>query len=346
MTESNKDVQLYKTHSHQPKYSHHNNKTTSMISPLAFRPPLVLDANENASRQHQQHGHYEPAFLRQLSYRMFVACHVLRLGTVTRFTAVVLLHRYSHAVTTGSKKSKPQPQLQPNNKNHKEEKDLCEWKWVAAACLFLACKAEEEPRRLRDVINLAHQLLAPSAVLPTSSSTSSFQEEEGYELLNIRMDPPQLDEAYWQAKKQIVAAEQTVLRWLAFDVSVSHPHRAVRVLLDHMVPSSTTTTATVLQQQKLQLIAFRRLNDALFYAPALCHGALDLACAAIVLATEEEKEENGATTWVDQLPMSLLIPASLGSAHWWNAYQVSDETLQSTKEDLKTASVILKTNPP
>ena len=33
-----------------------------------------------------------------------------------------------------------------------------DFKWIFSACLFLACKSEEEPRRLRDVINCAHMI--------------------------------------------------------------------------------------------------------------------------------------------------------------------------------------------
>lgn len=37
--------------------------------------------------------------------------------------------------------------------------------WVAPACLFLAAKVEEQPRRLEHVIKEVHTLLAPTQPL-------------------------------------------------------------------------------------------------------------------------------------------------------------------------------------
>jgi hypothetical protein len=71
-----------------------------------------------------------------------------------------------------------------------------------------------------------------------------------------------------------------VLRWLGFDLYVSHPHRAVYLLLEKEKV-----------RDDILPIAFRRLNDALFHAAALNHSVLELACASIELAEEELKLE-------------------------------------------------------
>ena len=65
------------------------------------------------------------------------------------------------------------------------------------ACLFLAAKTCEEPRRIRDVINAMH--LADS----------------GQELVDSRH--------YWQLKEDLVLAEQRLLRALAYDTRVAQP---------------------------------------------------------------------------------------------------------------------------
>ena len=66
---------------------------------------------------------------------------------------------------------------------------------VAAASLFLAGKADEQPRRVRDVLN---------AVAPAGGVRD-------------------LDEMYHDAKADLVDAEQAALRELCFDVSMETP---------------------------------------------------------------------------------------------------------------------------
>jgi hypothetical protein len=216
---------------------------------------------------------------------MYIACHILRLGTEARFSALVFLHRYTRAVT------------KEGVVGH------LDWRWVAAACLFLACKAEEEPRRLRDVINLAHMLL------------STEEGDDGKETIYLHEEPPHLNEEYWEAKKKIVETEQVVLRWLAFDVSVSHPHRAVFLLLEKEDI-----------RDKLLPVAFRRLNDVLFHGPALEHLVLELAAAAIELAREE----------VEAGKESMLKEG------WWKKYNISDDALLMAKNHLMEATHLLK----
>ena len=305
-------------------------------SPLELRPPLPIADPQLKNEDHS------PS-IRPLLYRMFVATHVLRLGTEARFTALVLLHRYTMAT------------------KHESKERLCESKWVAAACLFLACKAEEEPRRLRDVINLAYMILSP----PSSSSSRSFEKinnsnpkekqmsnsssdgpgpsdgvcNERLEILEIRDIPPNLNEEYWQAKKKIVETEQIVLRWLAFDVSVSHPHRAIRTLIGN----ETSETS-----DRVKLIACRRLNDALFHAPAMMHNVWCMACAALFLAIEEElekQESQGQCGQPDAEPNDgRAVMSRFSKPHWWNAYHVSDEDFETAKEDLLRATKVLETN--
>jgi len=205
-------------------------------SDLALCAPLEFSSTSDDD--------YTPQ-IRPLLYRMYIACHILRLGTEARFSALVFLHRYTRAVSkegVGATSTR------------------MDWRWVAAACLFLACKAEEEPRRLRDVINLAHMLL------------STEDGDDGNEVIALQEEPPHLNEEYWEAKKKIVETEQVVLRWLAFDISVSHPHRAVFLLLEKEDSNIRDT---------LLPVAFRRLSDILFHGPALQHLVLELASAAI-----------------------------------------------------------------
>ena len=240
--------------------------------------------------------------LRPLVCRMYIACTILRLGTETRYAALVYLHRYFHATMTreqprtGSVLQRPSP-------------------WVAAACLFLATKSQEEPRRLRDVINLAHILLDES-----TTTTSGLNEEANGAIICIDKEPPLLDETYWELKKKLVETEQIVLRWLGFDLFVPHPHRTVALMIRHL-PTA--------HQDLIFPEAARRLNDALFSmgGSALRHNTLELATAAIELAQQR----------VGRDKVDRRTPEG-----WWRRYNVSDANHRQAMNDLEAATVGLK----
>lgn len=266
-----------------------------------FATPILLEMNSNVSllpnsSEFSLRPPLEPSVstndhtpqIRPLLYRMYIACYILRLGTEARFSALVFLHRYIRAVA---------------KENTKNSHDRTDWRWVCAACLFLACKASEEPRRLRDVINLAHMM--------------EWNETDG--TINLQGEPPHLNEQYWEAKKKIVETEQVVLRWLAFDVSVSHPHRAVFLLLEK---EGT--------RDELMPVAFRRLNDILFHGPALQHSVLELASAAIELAREEVQVGNAD------------MNETTVTENWLKQYNISNESFLTTKNHLIEATNLLK----
>ena len=103
-------------------------RESRLYSTFSLRPPLpptsstfgkpnipINNGNGNAkilssARQRQSPSPSpSPSFL----FRMYVACHVLRVATETRFTALVLLHRYAQAkqeaaiTTNTTTKTKP-----------------------------------------------------------------------------------------------------------------------------------------------------------------------------------------------------------------------------------------------
>jgi hypothetical protein len=92
---------------------------------------LINNVPQDDARDHDQ-------TLRPLLSSLFVACNVLKASVETRFTCCVLLHRYDAACPV--------------------DQHMDDVQWLVAACLFLACKTEEEPRRLQDVINCANMI--------------------------------------------------------------------------------------------------------------------------------------------------------------------------------------------
>jgi hypothetical protein len=187
-------------------------------SSLVLRAPLAPSPNKaDRDRDHTP-------VIWPLLYRMYIACHILRLGTEARLSALVFLHQYATAVIAAHKGNNVVLHSSSSTTTTTTTSSHEDWKWVAAACLFLACKAEEEPRRSRDVINLAHMLLSTSLADNDNNGNNN-------NVVTLKEDPPHLDEAYWAAINNINKTEQVVLRWLAFDVLVSQPHLAVQLLL-------------------------------------------------------------------------------------------------------------------
>ena len=83
--------------------------------------------------------------------------------------------------------------------------------YTAMACIALASKIEEAPRRLRDVINVFNHLR---------------QKRLG---LAIKAIP--LDQNYIAIKNHVIKAERRMLKDLGFCVHIKHPHKFVVTLL-------------------------------------------------------------------------------------------------------------------
>ena len=241
-------------------------------------------------------------------YRMYIACHVLRLSTETRFTALVLLHRYSHA-------------------NFNEGSD--DWAWIGATCLFLATKTEDEPRRLRDIINMAQMILSS----PNNDESTTIT-------INMQETPP-LNEVYWESKKKAIETEQMVLRWLGFDCSVSHPHRAVVWILEALMSDESSPNKQRPNEriESIVSLSFQRLNDALFYPRALQWGVIEMACAVIDLAVEAQvfpTDTKSTTTH------NSAILESIFKKKWWKQCGVSDGDFNECRKNLVQATEYLK----
>jgi len=267
---------------------------------LVLRAPLSPSSFTSSSVDRvfvEQHD----TFVRPLLSALLVGAHVWQVKLETTFTAAVLLHRY-YAVTR---------QQQPPA----DDDDDDDWKYVVPVCLFLACKREEEPRRLRDAINLAHMLdLAPQ---------QPYNNKEDCPLVVWKSTPPALDEAYWAAKERMVQTEQRVLRWLIFDVAVAYPHRAVVLLLEDeailnkLLPQRASTISAPkaskedeLPRARLMRAAFQRLHDALFSAAALQQPVLALAVAALTLAADSTCCEWTESDGLDSASLAAIRPAT------------------------------------
>jgi len=312
-------------------------------------PRLLLrrgDSRPRSSviRAHSGHKQHDARLRPKLS-ALLVGASVLQLQVETIFTAAVLLHRYyavihddccedehksAPAAAASSSQQQQQQQhhatqQQQQQQQKPSEHDDDDWKYVVAVCLFLACKREEEPRRLRDVINVAHMMDCNS----NNNSTQQQQQERSIVVVTWNPTPPLLDASYWAAKQRMVQTEQRVLRWLTLDVAVPHPHRAVvHLLLTYLNDGDDDSdddndNNSQQQQQRFQHLvraSVRRVNDSIYSSAALQQPVLALAVAAVQLAILEEnrkvEEEKVHTCWwtADRYRLDIVTLNSVPAA--------------------------------
>jgi len=158
-----------------------------MIAPNSeiLEPPLKRHLNIKGDLVSPSKIHKDQEdFIYKAVHILFRAGYRLKISEEATSTAIIFCHRYILSKT--------------DFHGHNSSSFL-----VAATCLFLACKVNEVPRRLRDVINVTHKLVHPGSALP---------------------EP---DKDYWSMKEKIVELEQEILRELNFDLEVALPYRFV-----------------------------------------------------------------------------------------------------------------------
>ncbi|XP_044301188.1 cyclin-L2 isoform X1 [Varanus komodoensis] len=126
---------------------------------------------------------------------------------------------------------------------------------VSMACVHLASKIEEAPRRIRDVINVFHRL--------------RFLREKKKPV------PLILDQDYVNLKNQIIKAERRVLKELGFCVHVKHPHKIIVMYLQVLECE---------RSQHLVQTSWNYMNDSLRTDVFVRFHPESIACACIYLA--------------------------------------------------------------
>ena len=209
---------------------------------------------------------------------------------------------------------------------------------VASACLFLGCKMSEEPRRIRDVINLSSVLGFCDDNSPINVNMITHQKE----LVQIKesAEPPALDDKYWKSKEEVVSMEQLVLRMLQFDTKVCHPHRCVLIVMETLGfgsgvdkiygvhgKSSSDSFLTPEHSNKVISDAWRLLNEAAIDPEGSCliYPVTLLACAVIQVAADGIEGHTDATANNSEGSCQhIKLPES-----WWRALDVSTSDIQT-----------------
>ncbi|XP_053546503.1 cyclin-L2 isoform X2 [Bombina bombina] len=126
---------------------------------------------------------------------------------------------------------------------------------VSMACVHLASKIEEAPRRIRDVINVFHHL-------------RQLREKR-------KPAPLILDHDYVNLKNQVIKAERRVLKELGFCVHVKHPHKIIVMYLQVLECE---------RNKHLVQTSWNYMNDSLRTDVFVRFNPETIACACIYLA--------------------------------------------------------------
>ncbi|XP_074654059.1 cyclin-L1-like isoform X2 [Tubulanus polymorphus] len=129
---------------------------------------------------------------------------------------------------------------------------------VAMACINLASKIEESPRRMRDVMNVFHHIKQVRS--------------------QKKIHPLILDSNYINLKNQVIKAERRLLKELGFCVHVKHPHKIIVMFLQVLECE---------QNQGLVQLAWNYMNDSLRSNVFVRYPPETIACACIHLAARQ-----------------------------------------------------------
>lgn len=122
---------------------------------------------------------------------------------------------------------------------------------MSQGCILLASKAEENSRRIRDVLNTTYAVNYPDR------------------------EPLRVSTEYWKMKELVVRAEQILLRAFAFDMAPSHPQH----YLLHFIRNLEAA-------EEIGTMAWCVANDSLVSSLCLQYCPQTIACACILFASE------------------------------------------------------------
>ncbi|XP_044763222.1 cyclin-L2 [Coccinella septempunctata] len=125
---------------------------------------------------------------------------------------------------------------------------------TAMACVCLASKIEEDPRRVRDIINVFTHIRQVNSNKP--------------------IQPVILDQNYVHLKNLVIKAERRVLKELGFCVHIKHPHKLIVMYLQVLGME---------RNQKLMQYSWNYMNDSLRTDVFMRYQPEIVACACISL---------------------------------------------------------------
>ncbi|CAI4229532.1 unnamed protein product [Auanema sp. JU1783] len=171
------------------------------------------------------------------------------------------------------------------------------------ACLLLASKIEEAPRRPRDVFNVYCRLEQLHKIWQTGRKVTKED--------TARMRPRAVDASYVNTKNHIIKAERRLMATLGFVVHVKHPHKLI-----------CSYIFILNQAHRLDLIqkAWSYMNDGLRTDMFVRYTPETIACACIFLA---------ARTVEPQIPLPKT------PSHWFDLLGASEKDVRDIASTLQ-----------
>ena len=210
---------------------------------------------------------------------------------------------------------------------------------VAATCVFLACKLEENSRKLRDVVNVFLRMVQreKAAAEETLSRTARAEEEKEKEKFSGKDEkaargegetysdappivPPIPDthsREHDEFRADVIRIERHALREFGFCVHVEHPHKFV-----------LNVVRMFEQSEALMQKAWSFANDSLRTNLCVRFRADKIAAACVHLA---------ARTSHVALPEDVTVPDGRGghaSQPWYALFDVDDEQMAAMCESI------------
>ncbi|GJD12244.1 Cyclin-L1-1 [Galdieria sulphuraria] len=170
--------------------------------------------------------------------------------------------------------------------------------WMAAASLFLACKVEEQLRRLREVVSVVYYCFTKRET--GIGKLLDIYGAQGYE---------------W--KMEVVKAERFLLKELGFHTGVEHPHKFILVYLNTLRSHSGIEAQDPQWKSFLQR-SWNYANDML-RTDLCCRVPPEyIACGCIHLAAKD-----------------CEIPLPQERVQWWQVFEVNAEGIQLVENTAK-----------
>lgn len=254
------------------------------------------------------------------------ACRILKLSKIPLATAFVLFHRFYV-------------------KHSFQDHDRFE---VAVACIVLAAKTEETPKKLNLVIEECHKLKiegmkAGRVSTQPSSSTSPASV--------MPLDPK--GEEFAKIKERILLLERVILHTIGFELSIDHPYKFIMVQIKGYVANreiefiekpenssaATPDPSSTLMARMVQF-TLNFINDSFHTLLCLQCEPRDIATACIYMAAHFAKVRPVNKQWLELLgnpDIEVLSFICLEILQLISQYRNADQTtLNKIKQNLTT----------
>ncbi|KAF8397885.1 hypothetical protein HHK36_016810 [Tetracentron sinense] len=148
-----------------------------------------------------------------------------------------------------------------------------DWKTIATVSMFLACKVEETPRWLRDVIVVAYEMMYRR----DPAATQRIREKDVYQ----------------KQKELILIGENLLLATIAFDLNIQHPYKPLVAVLKRLKISNND----------LAKVAWNFVTDWIQTTLCLQYKPHCIAAGSLFLAAKFHKvklpSEGGKVWWLE-----------------------------------------------